>query len=196
MKSAIVAKVGGSLFDLPDLRERLLAWVKQQRNCPILFVPGGGEAADVVRKLDNIHRLGEEKSHWLAIRMMSANAYFLATLLGVPTTASPHHWSQDAPSGAILVPPTAILDTLRFCESDLLLEHSWQVSSDSIAARVAIALQADLILLKSVDMPPGKSWRDTAEAGLLDHFFSTLVENSGLNVTWVNLRSFEATPRQ
>lgn len=218
MKPSIVAKVGGSLFDLPDLRERLLAWVKQKGDRPILFVPGGGEAANVIRKLDEIHQLGEEKSHWLAIRMMSGNAHFLAELLGLTVVSSPSlRFAEGAegrgqtladcerqplPPGPLLrngeggERQISVLDPLPFCETDPLLEQSWRVTSDSIAARVAIAIEADLDLLKSVDLPPGTSWQHASKAGLLDEFFPSLVENSGLEVTWVNLRASDATPRQ
>lgn len=191
MKSSIVAKVGGSLFDLPDLRERLLGWVKKQRDCPILFVPGGGAATDLIRKLDTIHQFGEEKSHWLAIRMMSANAYFLADLLDLAVVTSP-----PLLLGVRGEMQVAVLDPLHFCETDSLLEHSWRVTSDSIAARVAIAIEGDLMLLKSADLPSGKSWRDASDVALLDEFFPTLVESSGLSVTWVNLRGTDATRRQ
>src|SRR5262249_50947889 len=77
----VVVKVGGSLYDLPGLGARLRAWLERLPSREVLLVPGGGPAADVVRDLDRLHRLGEEAAHWLALRALSVNARFLAALL-------------------------------------------------------------------------------------------------------------------
>ena len=69
----IVVKVGGSLFDLPDLGTRLAAWLRQFEESNVLLVPGGGAAADAIRDFDRVHQLGEETSHWLAIQALSLN---------------------------------------------------------------------------------------------------------------------------
>jgi aspartokinase-like uncharacterized kinase len=65
----VVVKVGGSLFDLPDLGPRLEVWLGARRS--VVLVPGGGPTTDVVRALDRTHRLGEEAAHWLALRSIS-----------------------------------------------------------------------------------------------------------------------------
>ena len=59
----IVAKVGGSLFDLPQLGPALARWAAEQP-APVLYVPGGGPFADVIRALDRVHDLGDEAAHW------------------------------------------------------------------------------------------------------------------------------------
>ena len=79
--SLLVAKVGGSLYDLPDLGMRLNDWLAKVESSRTLLMPGGGPTADAVRILDHTHRLGEETSHWLALRALSLNAHFLAQLL-------------------------------------------------------------------------------------------------------------------
>src|SRR5438552_385943 len=93
-------KVGGSLFDLPDLAARLrslLAGITSQR---LYLFPGGGPTADVVRQLDRLHGLGEELAHWLALRSLTVNAFFLQGLLPeLPVTTA-----LDAPARAILEP--------------------------------------------------------------------------------------------
>src|SRR5271166_3401866 len=72
----IVVKVGGSLFSMPDLAQRLRRWLAQA-GPRILLVPGGGAAADVVREFDKCHSLGEEASHWLALWSLRLNAELL-----------------------------------------------------------------------------------------------------------------------
>lgn len=78
-----VVKVGGSLFDLPNLRTRLRSWLVAEWNSGfgVVLVPGGGRTVDAVRELDRRHQLGEETLHWLALRALSLHAHFLASLL-------------------------------------------------------------------------------------------------------------------
>ncbi len=57
----IVVKVGGSLFDLPDLGPRLVQFLARLPTREIILVPGGGPIADLIRKFDQLHGLGEER---------------------------------------------------------------------------------------------------------------------------------------
>jgi 5-(aminomethyl)-3-furanmethanol phosphate kinase len=175
-----VAKVGGSLYDLPDLRDRLQAWISGFAG-RVLLVPGGGATADVVRHMDRVHRLGEEAGHWLALRTLTVNAHFLARLLGTRVVGSPGDEN------------VAVLDPHAYCLADEAragaLPHSWWATSDAVAARVAEVTPADLVLLKSANLPPGMSWSEAATAGLVDETFDSVVRRAGLRVTWVNLRS-------
>src|ERR1700737_80612 len=77
----VVVKVGGSLFDLPDLGPRLKSWLDELASFAVVLVPGGGPTANVVRELDRHHGLGEETAHWLALQALTFNAAFLAALL-------------------------------------------------------------------------------------------------------------------
>lgn len=182
MKRPLVAKIGGSLFDLPDLRDQLQTWLALEAKRNVLLIAGGGPAVDEVRRLDGIHQLGEEDCHWLAIRAMSVQAHFLANLLRIPILQTPHlHEGEDN--------QVAILDPLPFCLTDDRLEHSWRATSDSIAARIAAIHGADLVLMKSVDRPPGITWSEAAQLRLVDELFPEIVAEFELHVTWVNLRT-------
>jgi aspartokinase-like uncharacterized kinase len=176
-----VAKVGGSLYDLSDLRYRLQQWTRAVGG-DVLLIPGGGPAADVVRRLDAAHGLTEDASHWLAIRMLTVNAHFLAALLNVPVLGDL--------SGRHM--PLAVLDPFAFLTADEgrpgALGHQWAVTTDSIAARVAWVGCAELALLKSVELPPGIEWDDTARLGLVDPEFPAVVSAGGLRPMWINLR--------
>ena len=44
---AVVVKVGGSLYDLPDLGPRLRDWLKHLEAVPVLVVPYAGDAAEL-----------------------------------------------------------------------------------------------------------------------------------------------------
>ena len=185
MTPVVVAKVGGSLFDLPDLRDRLMNWVAALPDHRILFVPGGGRLADCIRQLDQQHGLGEGKAHWLALRALSVNALFLSDLLGAPVVSS-----LDEREGAF-----AVLDAHAFCLRDEdrkgALGHSWRVTSDSVAARVAAVVGGEVVLLKSVDRSAEMTWADAARAGIVDETFPELVSTFRIRARWVNLRSSE-----
>lgn len=170
----IVVKVGGSLFDLPDLGPRLAAWLATQA-MPLL-VPGGGPTTDVVRLLDRTHRLGEGRSHWLALYALALNGHFLAALLGTAAVVR----SLDEAAAQWHAQRIPILDAFAFAEADEgqpgSLPHSWDVTSDSIAARAARVFGArKLVLLKSTELPAGASWPEAGHVGFVDAAFASQV---------------------
>jgi 5-(aminomethyl)-3-furanmethanol phosphate kinase len=173
VKPLHVGKVGGSLFDFPGLAARLRTWIDAHADERVLLIPGGGPTADAIRTLQVVHELDDGKAHWLAIRAMAFNAHIFADLLNLPVVSDP-------------APTNAVLDVYPFLKADDRLEHSWSVTSDSIAARVAQVHGARLTLFKSVDLPEGMSWAQAAEAGFVDRAFPAIAE--GLDVDWVNLR--------
>jgi aspartokinase-like uncharacterized kinase len=95
-----------------------------------LVVPGGGPFADTVRAADAQFGLSDDDAHWAAILAMDQYATALAAIApGLPIVA-PYHW-------------------LRAVDP---LPHSWDVTSDSIAAWIAHAVGARrLLLVKPVD---------------------------------------------
>jgi len=165
-----VVKLGGSLLDLPDLRSRLTAWLDRCDD-PVLVV-GGWRTADVVRDLDAIHGLGEERSHWLALRALTLNAHIVAGLLPRAAVATD---LVEIPRlrAAGRVP---ILEPFTFVRSDETVDsdplpHKWIVTTDSVAARAARRLACNLVLLKSAPLPPGTGLIEAARLGLVDEHF-------------------------
>lgn len=181
MPALTVVKVGGSLFDLPDLGGRLHRWLAASGVESALLVPGGGATANAIRQLDRCQRLGEERSHWLALQAVSLNACFLQALLpGTLIVAEPARNT-----------PLAILDAYAFARADEVnadhLPHTWDATSDSLAARVTRASSAlRLILLKSVTIPPAMDWQEAARRGWVDPLFPEVA--IGLEVTCVDFR--------
>jgi 5-(aminomethyl)-3-furanmethanol phosphate kinase len=187
---AVVVKVGGSLFDLPDLGPRLRRFLDERETSEVLLLPGGGITANAVRQLDRWQGLGEEHSHWLALRSMTLNAWFLAALL--PNTAVIEGLNEYR--DAVTAGKVPILDAHAFCQADELrpgrLPHHWAVTSDSVALRVAAVFGARrLVLLKSVPLPQGIDWREAAERGLVDsHFHVAIAASPLIHVSWVYFR--------
>ena len=170
----IVVKVGGSLFEHPGLGLGLNQYLDPLlQTGPVWLVPGGGQFTDAVREYDRVHHLGDEAAHWLALRSLSVSALFLASLL-----------KRDG---------LTILDCHDFARADDgrpgSLPYSWNVTSDSIAARAAVVGGASrLVLLKSVDVPPDTPWDDAAARGWVDPHFQAVAH--GLTVEVVNFRQW------
>lgn len=136
-----VIKIGGSLIEVSrDIVKGLVSL--SQEGGSFLVVPGGGPMADMVRDLFNRYHLSEETAHWMAILAMEEYAYFLADGTGAALT---DEISRPVSGVRILLP----YRPLR--EADRGLEHSWDYTSDSVAALVAWRLEADLVKATDVD---------------------------------------------
>ena len=178
----IVVKVGGSLFDHPQLGPALRAYLDVLPTDEVMLVPGGGDVVEAVRRLDAIHGLGEEVSHGLAAWALGVTAKFLTHTV-------------------IRSPRVTVLDCYQFVVEDEArpgaLPHSWDVTSDSIAARAAAVYEAErLVLLKSVDVPAGTPWEIAAERGWVDRYFPMVVAGAALPIEVLNFRRvLDSLPR-
>jgi len=136
-----VLKLGGSLIDSSrDLVGRLCEL--QGEGYSFLIVPGGGPMADLVRALFTRHGISQERAHWMAILAMEQYAYFLADGTGACLTTKIHR-----PRNAVeILKPYQALQ-----RDDGGLEHSWDFTSDSVAAMVALRLDSPLVKATNVD---------------------------------------------
>lgn len=131
LTTPIVVKLGGSLFDRTDA---VIDTIRSSGR-PVLIVPGGGRFADRVRRLN----LSDTAAHWMAIAAMEQYGWYIV--------------SHSVPATAELAVPLETTVLLPYCalrKSDPL-PHSWDITSDTIAAWVAANLGTELVLLKSVD---------------------------------------------
>ncbi len=184
----LVVKVGGSLYDHPKLKDGLKAWLAARPEAHVLIVPGGGDFAEAVRRLDTVHGLGEEASHFLALLSLQPANYFLRDLLEIDewSVHSCNWWLDNYRS--IL---SYAKQFLRHYETrhPTPLPRTWEFTTDSLAACAAHDAGCELVLLKSVDIPPAVSWEEAAARGHVDAYFPTLVARHGLRVTAVNFRA-------
>lgn len=187
-----VVKVGGSLFDWPELPARLRAWIREQRDERLLLIAGGGPFADAIRQADARWNLGAEASHWLAVDAMGLAARLLKTLL--PEADYVAAWedvrhSQDSAAGKRVV-ILDVKDFLRNHESHLPpqpLPRDWSVTSDSIAARVAQASGARRLTVLKSRMPPAATLAELAQSGYVDEHFPSVAAQLG-EVRFADLR--------
>jgi (4-(4-[2-(gamma-L-glutamylamino)ethyl]phenoxymethyl)furan-2-yl)methanamine synthase len=159
-----VVKLGGGLLAHSDRFETALKSIENvARAEPLLIVPGGGPFADAVRLADERFGPGDSAAHWMAVLAMDQHAHLIAArlnggvIVGSATEAT-------AAVGAGSIPVLAPYRWLRDADP---LPHSWDVTSDSIAAWVAGVLGARrLVLVK----PPGASGD-----GAVDPYFARVL---------------------
>ena len=138
-------KVGGSLLGAAELRRIAAHWAESATRHRLLIMPGGGAFADQVRAVDQRVGLSDSAAHWMAILAMDQYAYLLADI--VPRAALVR--DLDAAGMACAAGRLAVLAPSTLVQHADPLPHSWQVTSDSIAAWLAGSSHINrLVLLK------------------------------------------------
>ena len=153
-----VVKIGGGLLAGEGCLDSVLAVIGDiARDRPLLIVPGGGPFADAVRDQDARLGLSDDAAHWMAVLAMDQYAHLIASrLAGATVVCDEAEIARAMDAGR--VPVLAPSAWLRRVEP---LPHSWNVTSDSIAAWVAGAVGApELLLIK----PSGASGVDVVDA--------------------------------
>lgn len=160
-----IVKLGGSLVSHPRLPALLGALAR--RGAPLVLVTGGGPLADGVRALQPRLGLSEAACHRMAILAMEQTAIAFA----------------DLASGLVLVDtPEAIADAhaqgraalwlpARMALAARELPESWDLTSDSLAAWLAVELGAARLTLVKSAPAPGPTPADWAASGLVDPLF-------------------------
>lgn len=143
-----VLKVGGSLIEHPaELKALCKTLSSLAKTHKMLIVPGGGVFADVVRKVDEEWGLSETTVHKMAVLAMDQFGLFLSDITPNSQVCYSLEDVRSAGRGSL---PILLPSQYIFCEDPL--EHSWDVTSDSIAAYMAGVLNAEkLVLITDVD---------------------------------------------
>ncbi len=102
----------------------------------ILIVPGGGIFADTVRRVNT----SQEAAHWMAVLAMEQYGYFLADGNSVKLIDE-----LNVGDGVSILLP------YNFLKKKDELPHTWDVTSDTIAAWVALQQKARFIKATDVD---------------------------------------------
>ena len=155
-----VVKVGGGLLAHAGAFEATLKAIADvAREHRLLVVPGGGPFADVVRDVDARIGIDDSAAHWMAVLAMDQYAHLLAARLqGGVLVRTPGDIADALSQGRM-----PVLAPSQWLQAADPLPHSWDVTSDSIAAWVAQQVGgAQVVLIK----PPG------ARGELVDAYFS------------------------
>ncbi len=159
---SVVVKVGGGLLAHGGALEVVTAAVAAAaRRARVVVVPGGGPFADAVRAADRTLGLSGDAAHWMAVLAMDQYAHLLVCRMpGAALVAGP---ADLEAAGPVRAPGPFVLAPSAWLRAEDPLPHSWDVTSDSIAAWVAGRLGARrLVLVK----PPG------AAGDVVDAYFA------------------------
>ncbi|MCZ7381528.1 MAG: amino acid kinase [Candidatus Methanoperedens sp.] len=133
----IVIKIGGSLIQRGRELVREIIEYSKSEDETILIVPGGSIFADTVRKINAT----EEAAHWMAVLAMEQYGYYLGNGNDVKFI---DNLDIHGKGGFILLP-------YNLLKTKDELPHTWDVTSDTIAAWVARKLRARFIKATDVD---------------------------------------------
>lgn len=176
-KRPVVIKVGGSLLTLKALIRELDEFLDQVGTHQVVLLTGGGLAVKSLRHLKGKARLPEEQTHWQCIRLMSDLTRSLSEQL--PNSVAVKSWDEvEAAWKSDRYPCFMVESFLRSDEEKKdRLPHSWDVSSDSIAAHLAARHKTDLILLKACELPTRQVKAETlVKKGIVDAWFPQAVK--------------------
>lgn len=164
-----VIKIGGSLADWHRLGTWLDVVSRPGHLHPVVVVPGGGPFADAVRDAQDTWRFDDRLAHRMALLAMEQ---FGLMLHGICPTLQPAATRERLRSlirarmPAVWLPSAMALDQPEIAES-------WEVTSDSLAAWLAVELDAAaLVLVKSGPCPcSATDAASLARDGLVDAAF-------------------------
>lgn len=167
-----IVKLGGSL-----LRDPLLpAWLERLATRgagQTVIVPGGGPFADAARAMQKEWRVSDVCAHNMAVLAMAQTAHLLHGLearLALADSEAELRTRLAEGRAAIWLPLS-----LQRAAPDALT--TWDVTSDSLAAWLALRLGArSVVLVKSCPLPSQASPAELAAAGIVDRAFPGYAE--------------------
>ncbi|MBX3418097.1 MAG: hypothetical protein KF851_10880 [Pirellulaceae bacterium] len=175
-----VLKVGGSLLTLPDLPQRLIDWLWRQTNSINVLIVGGGAIVKTLRAEQHELGLSDNEAHFRAIDLMWENGVQLKSQLLSEVNCKANEFAElstivrESKQEAPKIGPW-IFDPRHWSRANFSLPRDWNTSSDSIAAAVAVELNADEFVLGKSEMPPSSDWSGNALAGFIDNEFPNWV---------------------
>lgn len=174
----VIVKLGGSLYQSPELSvwlDRLTELSNQQK---ILIVPGGGPFADQVRDAQSHFACSDSVAHHMALLAMSQ---FGLLLSDVCPTIQPfyYHTAQQQPDSPLSV---WLPDKTLLAESNL--PQNWDLTSDSLALWLAQQLRAvklSLIKHRPNNQPCSNNIDTLIKTGVLDRYFTKQYRTSPIS---------------
>jgi aspartokinase-like uncharacterized kinase len=187
-----VVKLGGSLAT----DETLPYWL-DVLSCygggEVVIVPGGGPFSELVMKSQGFWNFDDSSAHRMALMAMGQYGVMMT---GMRPDLEPVESLQDIQkvlnrAGVPVWLPEHLLG------KDHRVEHSWDVTSDSLAAWLAQQLLAShLLLVKSVQLDNGVvQIGKLIDSGVVDAAFSRYAREADCTVTVMSRYQYEFVPR-
>lgn len=171
-----VIKFGGSLLKTDSVLQ-LPIWLAKQSGATNVVIVGGGPFVDIIREHGELWGLGADVAHWLSIHAMGLTTQIVSHQIGSAEIITSLGRLKETSSALCLF---VVEDFLRNVDSQSAspLPCGWDVTSDSIAARVAAEISAqELVLLKSCLPAADLNWQQLAAIGYVDNYFPRIVSD-------------------
>ena len=141
----LILKLGGSLLAGGHELVRYLGEYAARARYQMVIVPGGGPFAESVRELQRCLEISDDTAHWMAVLAMHQYGLFLADNAPEIPVLERLEDVRAAGTGLCILLPYNIL------RADDVLPHTWNVTSDTIAAFIAHKL-GEAMFIKTTDV--------------------------------------------
>jgi aspartokinase-like uncharacterized kinase len=140
-----ILKLGGSLMDNGREIMQFLSDYAETKALSFIVIPGGGPFAEVIRTLSEERAISDDTAHWMAVLAMHQYGLFLAgSEQEIPVAESMEELNNAGPISIVL--------PYKLLKDDDSLPHTWDVTSDTIAAFIAHKLgEKTFVKLTDVD---------------------------------------------
>ena len=139
-----IVKLGGSLQEKGREIIRFLSNYAEKNAHTVIIIPGGGHFVKRIKELSEQEVISDDAAHWMAVLGMHQYGFFLADGSGIEIVESVEEL-RNVVHICLLLPYTLL-------KADDSLPHTWNVTSDTIAAFVANKVgETSFIKLTDVD---------------------------------------------
>jgi len=135
----IIIKLGGSLLAQGREIVRFLSDYAEKNALFFIIIPGGGPFVVVIRELAERRTISDDAAHWMAVLAMHQYGFFLADgEIAIPLVESLEEVSN--------VGHICIVLPYQILKADDSVPHTWDVTSDTIAAFIAHKLGEQMFI--------------------------------------------------
>jgi aspartokinase-like uncharacterized kinase len=188
-KKIKVIKLGGSLEQSRQLIDCLNCIANNVKD-NMIIVPGGGLFAEHVRQSQQRWQFNDAIAHEMAILAMQQMALLFHSL-------QPNFQCLNTVKGiqSQIKKKAQIIWSPKISELNKAgIQASWDITSDSLAAWLAMQLQANqLSLVKATNVPDEATITQLIKRGILDKAFSSSIQNAPFKTQIISADNFHQT---
>ena len=182
-----VLKLGGSLLSHASLTQILQLATKAGIG-QVVIVPGGGVFAEQVRLTQQQWQYDDQTAHYMAILAMQQMALLLQSLCAGLVIVN-----NVAMIRASMQQHTVIWSPLSSELDATGIPASWDITSDTLAAWLAVQLSIEhVMLVKSAEFSADSTIAQLSASGVIDKAFARFVQQHSLRIECMSYHQLSA----